>query len=667
MRAYPACLALCSLTVAVSVAARVTRIEVEQSRPAEAGGIAYEILSGMFYGELDPRDVHHRIITDLAAAPRNTRGHVEYSATFQLARPLDPARASGVLLYDVPNRGRGAAAPDAAGHIQVVSGWQGDIPPRPGVQTATVPIAVGRHGRSLTGPAMARLVDVSPEARSVSLVGGLDGGAPRPLPATLDTRRATLTVTQRLGEGAVVVAPDAWAFADCRTTPFPGTPDPTQLCLRDGFIADAAYELVYTGKEPRVLGIGFAATRDLVSYLRSGQPDQAGHANPAGGAVRWTVATGNSQSGNFLRSFVHLGFNADENGQRVFDGINPNIAARQVPLNIRFGLPGGAAGIHEAGSEGTLWWGDYDDRTRGLGRTSLLARCTRDRTCPKIIETFGSAEYWNLRFSPDQVGTDARADIPLPANVRRYYSPGVSHGGAFGSGFHPAGDSPPAGCLLRGNPNPSMDTVRAARRMLIAWVRDGTEPPASRYPSLANGDLVKPEAAALGWPAIPDAPVPDGKLNLFVEQDFGRGFNTRDLSGVQTRLPPAVRRTLPSLVPRVNADGNETAGVPSVYLQVPLGTYTGWNVQVRGFLKGGYCGLWGGFIPFVRTRAERLANGDPRPSLEERYGSHEGFVVAVREVVAHEQAAGWLLPEDAARIVADAERSEVLRAIVQEK
>jgi hypothetical protein len=150
-------------------------------------------------------------------------------------------------------------------------------------------------------------------------------------------------------------------------------------------------------------------------------------------------------------------------------------------------------------------------------------------------------------------------------------------------------------------------------------------------------------------------------MNAFTDYDFGAGFRAADVSGVMTRQPPAVRRTLPARVPRVDSDGNETAGIPSVYLQVPLGTYLGWNVKARGFGAGGGCGFMGGFIPFERTRAARLASGDPRPSLEERYGDHAGFVARVRAAVAHQQADGWLLPDDAERILRDAEQSNVLR------
>jgi hypothetical protein len=267
-------------------------------------------------------------------------------------------------------------------------------------------------------------------------------------------------------------------------------------------------------------------------------------------------------------------------------------------------------------------------------------------------------------MSPKLVGTDAKVDIPLPPEVRRYYFPSTSHGGSYTSGFPVNGDKPfPGGplCTLAWNPNPSSDTRRAVLKSLSDWVSIGKEPPASRYPTLASGDLVEPSAAAIRWPAIPGAPSPKGKLNPFYDFDFGPGFNAQDLSGAPTRQPPLIRRILPSRVPRVNADGNETSGVPSANLLVPIGTYTGWNEQAAGYGKGGACLFLGGFIPFARTEAERAARGDPRPSLEARYGDHAGFVSRVRAVVAEQAALGWLLPDDAERLIREAEASEVLR------
>lgn len=658
---------IAAASAAAPAAARVTDFIVEQrieAPAAQPGAPAYVILRGHYRGELDPADPHNRIITDLARADRLPDGKVGYSATFAIARPRDASAASGFLLYDVPNRGNGDVAADPDGHIRVVSGWQGDIAPQPGVQTLTVPIAHGDHGRPLTGWVLQRFTDIAPGMASVAITGGIGRPTPRPAPISLDTRRARLFRQAADSAPPTELRPSDWAFADCRDRPFPGTPDPHSLCVRGGFARDQAYTLVYRGKDPQVLGIGFAAVRDLNAFLRHADHDDAGHANPVAHLVRWSIITGTSQSGNFVRSLIALGFNADEAGRIVFDGANPNIAARQVPLNIRFGVPGGAADLYEPGSEGALWWSRYDDRARGRGVSSLLDRCTASRTCPRIIETFGASEFWGLRMSPNLVGTDARADLPLPANVRRYYFPGVTHNGSPTGGFPLDGDQPPPGadfCTLAWNPNPSADTRRALLKALRDWVSTGTPPPPSRYPTIAHGDLVAPTAAAMGWPAIPGAPSPTGKINRFLDYDFGPGFDYVDLSGVITRQPPAIRQVISSLVPRVDADGNETAGVPSVQLRVPIGTYTGWNVRKNGYGAGAGCAFLGGFIPFARTRADRLATGDSRLSLQERYRDHAGFVARVRSVAAQQVRAGWLLGDDAARIIKQAEDSDVLR------
>jgi len=652
--------------VAGAASAHVTRFVVEKTQEVAAAGAdpAYQILEGHYEGELDPADPRNRIITDLDAAPRLPDGRVAYTATFAIALPAAARIASGFLIYDVANRGNGAVKPGPAGDIAVISGWQGDIAPQPGVQSLVAPTAQGAGGTPLTAPVLQRFINVAAGMASVPIVGGLGRPTPRPEPVGLDTARARLSRQASDDAQPVAVAPADWAFADCRTKPFPGTPDPHQLCLRGGFDPGLAYTLVYEGKDPKVLGTGFAAVRDLNAFLRYASADAAGNANPVAGRVHWSIITGTSQAGNFVRSFLSLGFNAGEDGRIVFDGANPNIAARQVPLNIRFGVPGGAATAYEPGSEGALWWTRYRDTKRGRGVSSLLDRCTASATCPKIVETFGSSELWGLRMSPDLVGTDARADLPLPANVRRYYFPGVTHNGSPTGGFPLTGDKafpglPP--CVMPWNPNPSADTRRAILKALAQWVSTGRAPLPSRYPTLRAGDLVAASPAAMGWPAIPGAPTPARKLNAFPDYDFGPEFHYADLSGVMTHQPPTVRQTIPSRVPKVDADGNETSGVPSVQLLVPLGTYTGWNELKSGYGAGSGCGFIGGFIPFARTEAARRAGGDPRPSLEARYHNHDGFVARVRQVTTEQVRLGWLLPEDAARLDAEAEASDVLR------
>lgn len=644
--------------------AEVVRFEVE-SRTTLAGQSMefprHELLTGRYWGELDPADPHNRIITDLALAPRNAKGRVEYSGTFVLTRPWDAQARTGVLIYDVPNRGNMPAVADPNGHTHLASGWQGDVPPAAGKQTLSVPAARNPDGTPVTGPVFVRFVDMPQGTASLPILGGYGQGVPRPEPLSLDTAKAKLVRRRSDTKPVEAISAELWAFADCSSTPFPGAPNPRMLCVKGGFDPAFAYELTYIGKDPPVLGIGFAAVRDLIAFMRY-SPGTSAAPNPLAGEVRHVIGTGSSQSGNFLRALVHLGFNAAEDGRLVFDGINPHIAARLLAMNLRFAVAGGAAGIHEPGSEGVVWWGRYEDKLRGLGAVSLLDRCSASQTCPKIIETFGSAEIWELRMSPDLVGPDAKADIPLPPNVRRYYFPGTTHGGGFG-GFTSQAKKlrRPFGCELPANPNPMSASMRAVMQAFVEWVVKGKEPPRSRYPLLSAGDLVKPQRAAIGFPVIPGRPSPDGKLNSLPIYDFGPEFRAADLSGIMTVVPPKVRGQTVSLVPRVNADGNETSGIPSVQLRVPLGTYLGWNVQADGYYKGSACGFQGGFIPFARTQSERVAARDPRLSLEERYGTHAGFVEKVKAAAADLMREGFLLPEDVQEIIQDAEASDVLK------
>jgi hypothetical protein len=658
------------LACAASLEARVIKIVVEQRQSPAYNGQAFgktgqfELLTGHFTGELDPNDPHNKIINDIQLAVRNAHGVVEYTGTFAIAKPIDMSKASGVLMYSVPNRGNGAPAPTADGHVSVVSGWQGDVRARENLQTIVVPIAKNADGSPVTGPFTARFINSPKGANTLALASAVSAVVYQ-VPATLDTAKATLT--KRAGEDGprTTIAGTDWAFADCSKTPFPGTPDATKICAKDGFDSAMLYELVYTAKDPLVLGIGYAATRDFNSFLRYEDKDAEGTANPLAKQIKFAISEGNSQSGNFLRSYIHLGFNQDEKNRIVWEGSNPHIAGRQLAMNYRFAVAGGIANPYEPGSDGVLWWSDYPDAARHRKTAGMLDRCTATKTCPKIIETFGGLEFWDLRMSPNLVGTDAKEDIPLPSNVRRYYFPSTTHGGGRG-GFNVAPAAVPNGCTLPANPNPESDTLRALRAALVDWVVKGTEPPASHYPKLhpksaEEGQLVAATKTAMGFPSIPGAPSPDGIVNSLHDYDWGPEFNYNDLSGVITKAPGSIRQVLPTLVPKTDADGNDLGGVASVLRQVPLGTYVGWNVSASGFNQGKICGLNGGYIPFAKTKAERTAANDPRPSLEERYGTHEKYVALVKAAATKAVADRFLFQEDADKLIAQATASDVLK------
>ena len=224
----------------------------------------------------------------------------------------------------------------------------------------------------------------------------------------------------------------------------------------------------------------------------------------------------------------------------MWDGANPHIAARQLALNFRFAVGGGAAGPNEPGSEAVLWWSDYPDAARHRPAAGMLDRCRATKTCPKIFETFGALEFWYLRESPNLVGTDAKADIPLPRQRAPLLFP-RHHARRRPRRLQRRRAAPPDGCVLPANPNPEADTMRALTVALVDWVTKGIEPPPSRYPRSTSGQLVPATKAAIGFPEIPGAPSPDGLVNPVYDYDFGPDFQYSDLSGVITKQPPVVQ------------------------------------------------------------------------------------------------------------------------------
>ena len=480
--------------------------------------------------------------------------------------------------------------------------------------------------------------------------------------------------------GENTIADADWAWAKCDTgSPFPGTPDPTQICLKNGFDARRLYQVVFTSADAYALGVGFAAWRDVSVFFKTARADDGGTPNPVAGLVTHSIGRGVSQSGNFLRAWLHLGFNRDENGKQVHDGLWPIIAGRRIALNFRWAQPDGVLELYQAGSEGPQWWLANPDPVRGGPTAGLLDRCQATSTCPKIIEHFGSAEVWALKLTPEWVGTDARGDLPLPANVRRYYIASSNHGGGAG-GFDtsiPGAALPSTGpnCpgnnygmgVLPANPVPHTETVNALRVHFRDWVMKHVEPPESRWPRLADGTLAPANKAALGFPTIPQLrpTVPEVDFIMPVlDYDWGPEFKAVDGSGVARNAPPPIRQVLRMYAPKVDADGTELGGVPVVLLDAPLGTYLGWNITAGGarpFHQGEICNYVGGMVPFARTAAERKSSGDPRPSLEERYRDHDGYVEAVRKATERAMKERFLLPQDAQKLVQDAAQSRVLR------
>ena len=700
------------LGTAATAEARITRIEITRVEPAfggaSFGGVGtYDKLVGRAYGEVDPEDDGNAIIQDIELAPRNARGNVEYAMDIYLLAPHNAARGNGTILYDVVNRGNknvlsifnlgstGGNEPSSAGDgflqsqgfTLVWSGWQADVLAGGGRLTMTVPIAHQRGGATITGEVRGEYI-VTAQASTQNLSSGANAGMNTASYETvsLDTRNAVLTHRVKESDPRVAIPSSRWAFADCTTTAFPGKPSTTQLCLQDGFSTNEIYELVYTAKNPTVNGLGFAATRDLMAFLRHEHHDDAGHANPLAGAIHTVLAHGTSQAGRYLRSFLLLGFNRDECGRTVFDGMNPHVATALIPLNVRFGQPGRSYGQHEdhlypaaqlpAGeaSDDRRFELDGDHRGRWFGwfgdhrshhhaghdandldagpYDAILAECRRTRSCPRIINTVSSTEYWQARMSLNTTDAEGRFDLDIPSEVRVFQ---------FASTQHVPTTAPATGiCQQLTNPNPNVQPMRALLVALRAWVVSGTEPPASRIPTLRNHTLVDSAQRSTGFPTLPGVRYA-GLFNALDHVSYGAGFNALAMTGVvQEPAQVSARDADRILVPRVDADGNEIDGLRSATRDAPLGTYAGWNLRAAGFSENELCGNNGSFVPFARTRAERLASHDPRLSLEERYRDHDGYVAAVRAATQRLVADHLLLATDASLIVAQAQFSDVL-------
>jgi len=681
--------------------ARVTRILLNPPTALAGQDIPYETIAGRAWGELDPHDPQNHLITDLSLAPRNANGKVEYIASFFVVKPVDMAQASGMMWHDVPNRGGRITITADLRNLRDVglsSGWQGDnagatavpanaadIPGTPPFGTnewVKVPVLAG-----VTGQIFGRIINRSGlGAQPLNVMGN-------PIPYfpvdPADNHGATLTthtqetITGVVTEGGTIPNSD-WKFCGGGTfaAPTPVTTLPVRLCLKDGFDPTKLYQLVYTVKDPSVLGVGTAAFRDVGSFFKYEAADDFGTANPLAAYIRWAIIRGSSQSGNFTRHFIHLGMNQDEAGRIVHEGAWPLIAGRRVANNSRWGQPDGVLELYQMGSEGPQWWRRFPDPVRGLPPRGILDRCQSTRTCPKIVETFGGAEVFALKMTTSWVGTSANVDIPLPHNVRRYYLPSSTHGGGNGATTeNPA--APSVNCpgnnwgrgTLRANPVPATALVNRLRVALRDWLMNGTPPPPSRWPTLREKTLVDPTMHAMGFPSgvpgIPDSIfLPENFVFPVLDYDWGPEYDHSEASGVPTNAPPPIKSVITMKVPRVDADGNELGGVPTVQRDAPLGTYLGWNITAgpsdgapiydgRPFHAGQVCNYVGGMVPFFKTKAQRLAAGDPRLSLEERYVTHAGYVAAVTAAASNAFNHGYLLAADRDALIAQAVASDV--------
>ncbi|MBS1857206.1 MAG: hypothetical protein JST11_17685 [Acidobacteria bacterium] len=655
-----AILPVIALLLAGTAEARIVKLDIQsRSDPAPDG---YVTIAGRAYGEVDPANPLNAIVQDISLAPRNSRGMVEYSMDFTI---LKPQQGNGLLLYDVVNRGfplsrlvppliEGMAR--QRGYTMVWSGWEGNLPKvNPIRHTMTVPTAT-QGGKEITGWVWFSF-DVSQPSPSTNF-------ALAPLytfnmyePADLNAPDSELTRRRGPDDTPVVVPRADWAFASCDAAhPFPGVSSSQNLCLKGGLNPQYAYTLRYRAKNPLVMGLGPASIRDLVSFLRHNPSDDAGNLNPVDGTIKASIMHGLSQSGHLVRTFLSLGFNQDETGRTVFEGLNPVISASRVDSNVRFALPilppaFRLAHLRPAMQSPFTWMPEYDFLAGRFGW--LLERSMQTGSFPKIMHVFSSSEYWNQRASLTVTEMNGRYDAWIPGNVRIYHIAGTQH--------TPAAFPPTRGvCQQLMNPNDWTPHLRALLVALEQWVLQDVEPPPSEIPTVAAGNLVQSDARSIGWPEIPGVNY-TGRFNPLPLVDFGPEFDAVNVSGVlgdRAVVNPGMSYQV--LVPKVDSDGNEIAGVRPASVQVPIATYTGWNLQAQGFAEGELCMNTGSYIPFPNTKAERAAARDPRLSLEERYRDHAAYVEAVRLAAGRLVSQRFLLPADANSIIAQAEASTIL-------
>lgn len=665
--------------------ARVVRLDVDRQevvangQPFGAAG-AYEKLTGRVHFEVDPADERNARVFDLERAPRNARGRVAFSADFYVLKPVDMARASGTLLFEVNNRGRKIAfmrfhdtpshvslndpsAPEdfgngffmKRGHVVAWVGWGADIAP-------------GDHRLTVDFPKA--LIDGKPVVeRILTEFGDRNFGGESPVTLPLSGSPAfhgfpTLSVDKSVAEAELWVTPSDsprpngpgiprgekvpdtdWAFAACPQG-WPGTPSRTDICLRTGFRNERNYHLLYRAEGSPVMGLGYLTTRDFVSFLR--RPGADGPATPVPG-LDTALCLGISSSGMYLRDFLYQGFNEDEQGRRVCDGMHIHVAGvHKLFLNYRFAQPNPFSQQHrERWIPDTNFPHQYGVRGDPLTRVpdGILKRPSTD---PKVIHTDTSNEYWQFRASLTGTTEGGRLDLTESPRVRRFLLSSLQHGGH-------KGDPPGYGignrqCEQRSNPLHPGPMLRALFVSLEDWVREDRKPPESRVPRIDDGTLVDP--GDLAWPGLP-AVTYAGLLNGSGERDFGpRAQRNR---GVIDKLFPDVKYPHHVLVPQVDPLGHDIAGIRHPLLEVPVATYLGWNTRRAEFGGNDLCDLLGSRVPLPHTGAEALALGDPRPPLLRLYRDETDYVAQVRAAALGLVEDRLLLPEDVARVTEDAQ------------
>jgi hypothetical protein len=656
--------------------AQITRIVIDASRsetPAFEGRTfgpvgQYEKLRGTAYGEVDPADPRNAVITDVQLAPRNARGKVEYSMDVFILKPMDLRLGNRKVILDFNNRGdmrigvlndaplsnnprtaahAGTGFVMSLGYSVVSNGWDFGASGTNDELTISVPIVKNPDGSSMTGPSY-EYINFD-NAKSVRY----DLTYPA---ATLDKSKATLTVRARLDAAADDVPANGWEYVDERTIRLlpAGTP----------FKQSHVYEFTYMARDPVVAAVGLAATRDFITFLRHAEADEVGNPNPLADNAQTVFTFSISQPSRALNDFVALGFNQDTKGGRVIDGmLKWTGGGSGNQINYRFAQTGRT----ERNRQNHLYPEAvfpfaYPVLTDHLsGRTGgRSARCAATDTCPKAFDANSANEYWVKAGS--LLHTDTRGnDLPDPDNVRFYLLSGLSHG---------VGNPASRGsCQQFLNPTSPSPALRALLVALDQWVTRGTQPPTSRVPRRADNTMVRAVVRPgyqtgivpkedLGWPTVPGVTY-SGVITTRYHLDFGPMLD----KGIVSQYPASVagRPAYPVFVSRVDRDGNETAGIRLPPVEAPIATTTGWALRHAGFGENEGCEGNGQHVPFAITRAARLATSDPRPSLEERYKNHDGYVAAVRTAAEKLQRERLLLSADVQQYIDRAQASDVLR------
>ena len=655
--------------------ARIIRIEITSVESPTFEGRTfgsvgpYEKLRGKAYGEVDPTDPHNAVIIDIELAPRNANGKVDYSMDIFILKPVDLRRGNHKVFLDMNNRGNmlvlrlndvaptnnPTTAADAGsgfimnlGYSVVANGWDFSARSEDAGLTISLPIAKSPDGSSITG--------LSYEYINFNNAKSVRYRLAYPT-ATLEKSEATLTVRARLGDRPTTIPATAWEYVDEKTIRLlpAGTP----------FKQSHVYEFTYTARDPVVAALGLAATRDFVSFLRHAARDDVGTPNPLAGDVQQTFSFSISQSSRALNDYQTLGFNEDEHSRRVIDGmLKWTGGGSGAQINYRFAQTGRTERNRQNHlyPEGVFPFAHQTLTDHLSGRTGgRSARCTVSSTCAKTFEANSSNEYWVKASS--LLHSDTRGkDLEDPESVRYYLISGLSHSVGSAASMEI--------CQQFLNPTNPYPALRALFIGLDQWVTQGTEPPTSRVPRQADNSAVtavpRPgyqigsvPQEALGWPTIP-AVAYTGLITTRYHLDFGPTFYEQ---GIVSNYPPSLERrpAYPIFVSSVDQDGNELAGIRLPPVEAPVATTTGWALRREGYGLNDGCEGAGQNIPFSKTQAERLATGDPRISLEERYGTHDGYVQAVANAARQLMKQHLLLEEDVQRYIDEAASSNILK------